>query len=339
MASRARAVVGLDAGGTTTSSLLVDEEGAIHWQGSGGPASITRQGVDGAADVVGSLWEEALAIAQEKGLELQALAGGFAGGRSSSRQKELEAALSRRLRGGPSTGSIDLIVTHDAHAALVGALGPVDPGCIVISGTGSVCMIRTPGGQTRLAGGWGWPLGDEGSGTWVGMTAVRRALAGLESDTPALLLEAVLEEWGIDPSGEGVESDLMREAATAAADSSRYPALAPVVLEHARANDPTALEIVAEAGLRLGSLVAEACDRSGWPGGADLKIVLSGGFGRAASDLLEAPVRDGAGPCGYAAEFVAPLLPPEGGAALLALRAAGIEPDQAMIDRMRKALR
>jgi N-acetylglucosamine kinase-like BadF-type ATPase len=148
----------------------------------------------------------------------------------------------------------------------------------------------------------------------------------------------VLDGWGLDFDGNTSSADLIQAAAGAAARPSRFAMLAPAVLAVARTGDRQADDIVTEAGIHLGLLVAEACEQSGWPVGEELKTVLSGGFGRAAADLLETPIQDGAGVYGGNIEFVQPLLPPEGGAALLALQAAGLHPDQSVIERMGESL-
>src|SRR5580698_8960897 len=48
------------------------------------------------------------------------------------------------------------------------------PGILQIAGTGSNCIGRAPDGGRESAGGWSSRLGDEGSGYWIGLHAVRR---------------------------------------------------------------------------------------------------------------------------------------------------------------------
>ena len=62
--------------------------------------------------------------------------------------------------------------------ALEAAFGS-GPGVIVIAGTGSIAYGRNREGQTARAGGWGFAISDEGSGHWIGRTAVAAAIARL----------------------------------------------------------------------------------------------------------------------------------------------------------------
>ena len=50
------------------------------------------------------------------------------------------------------------------------------PGILQIAGTGSNCIGRTASGERESAGGYSSTLGDEGSGYWIGLHAIRQAL-------------------------------------------------------------------------------------------------------------------------------------------------------------------
>ena len=49
-----------------------------------------------------------------------------------------------------------------------------EPGVVIIAGTGSIAYGHNGQGQAARAGGWGYVLGDEGSGYWIGRHALRR---------------------------------------------------------------------------------------------------------------------------------------------------------------------
>ena len=68
------------------------------------------------------------------------------------------------------------LVVNDALVALE-AGAPDQPGVVVISGTGSIAYGRNREGEAARAGGWGYVLGDEGSGYWIGRAALARGAA------------------------------------------------------------------------------------------------------------------------------------------------------------------
>jgi len=70
------------------------------------------------------------------------------------------------------------------------------PGILQIAGTGSNTIGRAPDGQRESAGGWSSHLGDEGSGYWIGLHSVRRALHAYDAEQPNRILEKVGEAWG-----------------------------------------------------------------------------------------------------------------------------------------------
>ena len=70
------------------------------------------------------------------------------------------------------------------------------PGILQIAGTGSNCIGRAPDGGRESAGGWRSRLGDEGSGYWIGLHAVRRALKAYDRKEPTQILETVGRIWG-----------------------------------------------------------------------------------------------------------------------------------------------
>jgi len=78
-------------------------------------------------------------------------------------------------------------ITDDRPTTMRGALGPHD-GTVAAIGTGSF-FGRRVGGTERFLGGWGYQLGDEASGAWLGrglLTATLHAEDGLRAATPLL---------------------------------------------------------------------------------------------------------------------------------------------------------
>ncbi len=68
------------------------------------------------------------------------------------------------------------VVGNDLDSGFAAAFGLDDPGILVISGTGSCAYGRDAQGRTARAGGWGHVLGDQGSGYWIVLAALRAAV-------------------------------------------------------------------------------------------------------------------------------------------------------------------
>jgi len=71
---------------------------------------------------------------------------------------------------------VKVFAGNDLDSGLAAAFGTMQPGILVISGTGSVVVGRNTVGKMARAGGWGHWLGDHGSGHWVALTGLRNAI-------------------------------------------------------------------------------------------------------------------------------------------------------------------
>lgn len=79
----------------------------------------------------------------------------------------------------PALPQSQLVPSSDLEIALVGALGQRH-GVLVLAGTGSAVFGHAPNGQVLQIGGWGYLLGDEGSGYWIGLQALKRIIQDYE---------------------------------------------------------------------------------------------------------------------------------------------------------------
>ncbi len=84
-------------------------------------------------------------------------------------------------------------LSSDVEIALVGALGR-RLGIVVLAGTGSAAYGVNRAGESLLVGGWGYLLGDEGSGYWIGSEALRllARAADQRPASPAMKSESIL---------------------------------------------------------------------------------------------------------------------------------------------------
>ncbi|HEX4628349.1 MAG TPA: BadF/BadG/BcrA/BcrD ATPase family protein [Gemmatimonadales bacterium] len=144
------------------------------------------------------------------------------------------------------------------------------PGILLNAGTGSIAYARDPAHGVHRAGGYGWQLGDEGGGYWLGRHAL--AVAARAHDgrgEGSTLLARLLGALGLQQF-----DDLVRWTATAT--PTQIAALAPHVLNAAREGEVVARETVVAAADELVQLVAALVRH--FPGSGPVPIALAGGL-------------------------------------------------------------
>jgi N-acetylglucosamine kinase-like BadF-type ATPase len=97
-------------------------------------------------------------------------------GASNSKMNE---ELADELRGKISP-SLKVHVESDSSFALRAAYPAAEPGMLLIAGTGSVAVAKDTSGNIVKVGGWGRLLGDEGSGYWIGLEALKHYTRALD---------------------------------------------------------------------------------------------------------------------------------------------------------------
>lgn len=149
-------------------------------------------------------------------------------------------------------GARRTVVTSDAVAGLVGALGRVGPGAVLAAGSGVVAFATDLEQVWRRVDGWGHVLADRGSGAWIGLAGLRAALAtedGVPGGSGALHALAV-QVWGSP-------REWPRAVMTASDAPARLAGFAPAVASLA-GDDPVAAGICADAGRQLAESLASA---------------------------------------------------------------------------------
>ena len=184
-------VLGLDIGGSKTHAILA---GTRLTECTVGSANIASVGPDDAAAALDDLAAR-LGIADPAGHGIGAVFAGAAGADTPAAREQLAGLLSRRFPGAR------IHVDHDTRIIL--AAGGLTAGTVLISGTGSAAWAKAVDGREARAGGWGYLLGDEGSGYAVARSAVRNALRESDDGLPAGPLTAhLLVQTGATEPGE-----------------------------------------------------------------------------------------------------------------------------------------
>ncbi|RDI38278.1 BadF/BadG/BcrA/BcrD ATPase family protein [Gluconacetobacter liquefaciens] len=225
-------------------------------------------------------------------------------------------------------GRCPYIVCNDVDIACAGAFGG-GAGILLLAGTGSMVWATDQTGQALRVGGWGHLFGDEGSAFWIGREALGTLTRGLDGREPEAtsFVTPFCRFMGFPDDPGAIEGALLDWYGGLSHARSAVAALSRGVDELAAAGNRSAQRIVEGAAAHLARHVDAARRRLRQP---DLPWCDAGGAFRNAS--LRRAVVD---LCGVP---VAPLLPPVGGAALLAARRAGWDPDAAWIARLRKGL-
>ncbi len=177
-------VLGIDGGGTKTVCLLIDETGNILSRGQAGSSNYQTGGIDSAKNSIETAINQAISVFLEDKnyhkISIQGLGIGLAGvGRkedfNSIQNLVKQVKTNSNLSINWELTANSTIIKSDSIIALVGGLGhPV--GIVVIAGTGSQIFGQNSQGKTKRVGGWGYLLGDEGSGYYIAISGLKAAL-------------------------------------------------------------------------------------------------------------------------------------------------------------------
>ncbi|CAG7618410.1 N-acetylglucosamine kinase [Actinacidiphila bryophytorum] len=272
-------VIGVDAGGTRSRACLAGADGTVLGRGTGGPGNALSVG---RADLTRHLTEAvAGALRQTPGAanRVAAVFGGFAGAAQGLGPERGHGLALSCLRGALAANGITeaaVAVGVDTEVALAAAPGAPRDGLVLIAGTGAIAARLAGGRLAHVVDGYGWLLGDAGSGYWLGAHAVRAALAALDGSGAwtALVAEVTahyLPEAGGRAPGPGDPLDARHDLAETivARAYAQAPAqlalLSPAAVGAAAAGDAVALRLLDRAADLLADTVRALWPRPGEP--------------------------------------------------------------------------
>lgn len=250
-------VIGVDAGGTS-STAVIWRDGVEAGRARGGAGAVRPTRAMAAASNIADTIR--VALTQAGALRGDVLVVGAAGAGREEERQELRTAL--RMHDLADR----LVVTTDVELALAAAFGS-GPGIILIAGTGSIAVARGEDGVLKRAGGFGWQMGDEGGGYWIGrmgLQALSRSTDGRGGATTLLRTMGPIVRCGSF-------QELVRWSVTAT--PSEVAALAPGVVAAAEGGDQMAGAILDRAADELVALVRATMGESG-----QVEVALSGGL-------------------------------------------------------------
>lgn len=271
------AVCAVDGGGTKTLAIVLDRQGAELGRAVTGPSNY----ISGEAERVVTAITTAVEAACASGgvsQPLESLWVGLAGIDRPGAREAIEARLSHLAS--------DVRLSNDAQL-LFGAF-PDETGIVLIAGTGSITLGQDRNGRTARAGGWGYLIGDEGSGYDLGRRAIRAAAKAADGrGLQTSLLPALLHHWGLKDPLQMID-EVYRER-----DKTVISECAGLVFDAADAWDPVASRLVQSGAAELASAVG-AVEQMLEFGNDAVPIVLAGsllvereGYRRMVLDRIE----------------------------------------------------
>jgi N-acetylglucosamine kinase-like BadF-type ATPase len=236
-------VIGVDGGGTRTRARLADIHGKILGNGEAGTSNPTAGGFDASQAEILAAIQCAFDDAQMPRQMAAAACFGIGG---------VDRADQRALFNTWGEQNVAAKCSAMNDGEIVIAAGSAESwGIALIAGTGSIAWGKTRDGKIARAGGWGYLLGDEGSGYDLARRALRAAARAADGrGTAKQLLAAILAHWKLnDPY------DLIAQVYRSGYKPADIAQIAPLVLRLAEQGDASALTLVDQAARALATTV------------------------------------------------------------------------------------
>lgn len=182
-------VCAVDGGGTGCRALIAHADGTVLARASGGPANYTTNPTQAAQSVQAAVREAAQSLDNTPDLKAVVAHVGLAGILTSQDAADMADRLPFEA----------CSVSDDRVTSALGVLGQRN-GAVLAIGTGSFVAARR-GADIAFWGGWGFAVGDQASGAWLGRAILEHSLYawdGLEAQSP--LTHAILSRFDDTPA-------------------------------------------------------------------------------------------------------------------------------------------
>jgi len=237
--------LGIDGGGSKTRCVVGDEKSELG-RATSSSSKVQRVGEACARDALAGAVHEACVHAGISPRQIVRSCAGITG----AGRPEI-AGVMRDLMSSIVGGQVEIV--GDIEIAFEDGFGS-GPGVMLIAGTGSIAFGKNKKGESARAGGWGYPISDDGSGQWIGAEAVREVLRACDRDQPAGLLNDLIEKL----SASSFEDFIVRLNANPPVN---FAALFPTVLAASDKGDSVASEILTRAGRELADIAGIVIER------------------------------------------------------------------------------
>lgn len=319
-------VIGVDGGGTKTNFVLMDFSGNIIANAKGDSTNYQVVGGKKLREELLKGFDLLLKQINMPATKIDQIFLGLAGaGRESDRKEILGLFHDTQFHK-------KITVDSDAMVALAGAFG-TGPGIIIIAGTGAICFGKNSRGKVVRSGGWGYLLGDEGSGYFIGREAIIAALKDFDGrGEKTSLKERITVHFRLSSIDQIIPQIYQNRI-----DRVAIADLAPIVFEEASHGDPVASEIIRRSAKELGLLAKAVAQRLNFEG-EEINVALIGSIFKQREMLIHEISKE-LYEISWNVEISDPMFAPEYGAALLAIEKSGAEITEALIQNLQQSIR
>ncbi|WP_050613430.1 N-acetylglucosamine kinase [Bacillus testis] len=264
-------LLAIDGGGTKTAAVVTDGQGHILQESIANASNYQAVGAYAAKQALLTAVSGVLPHASREIIAIKKAVFALAGIDTEEDEKQVKALVQEALAELPITIQ-ELHIENDCVSALLGATGH-QPGVLLIAGTGSIACAHDGSGTVVRSGGWGHRAGDEGSGHWIGMEAIRAVfrIADGRERQPSILPELILHHFGF------CRTDQLYDWIYSGNDSvDEVARLAKHVEIACKDNDAVSKNILERAAEEL-MLLADAAINKAQLRGQPFPIILQGG--------------------------------------------------------------
>lgn len=182
--------IGIDGGGTKTTAVIGDENGHLLAVAKGSSGNLTAISIEQLYTLINNLIDQLLIQTGVTLSDVETVFAAMAGADRQAEQQKIYDAFKQ------SPVLEKLRVQSDIHAALAAGTWGRE-GTLLIAGTGAI-IFGYEQQKTFRVGGWGYLLGDEGSGYHLGKLAIRSVLKAHDNKMPLKLFqEKILSHFNV----------------------------------------------------------------------------------------------------------------------------------------------
>lgn len=309
-------VLGIDGGGTKTAAVMTDIKGNVIATATVGATNPNGVGYEKAEAELIVLLKK---IEQQNSDAFSKITHAFAGmsGVDRPEDKIRMTAVYQSLLPEQCVCMVDNDATNALYSGTYG-----EPGVVHISGTGSITYGITKQNDRSRVGGWGFLLGDPGSGFSIGRNVLNQVFAEYDGyGEPTLLTPLIKEKTGITSIPDLVP--IMYHSGQSRESIASFSRLAVTAAE---LGDAVAQSVLQTVGQEMGTSIKHLLEKLfSKEERKDVPIVLAGGVYHNAACYLPFIQRE-LKTLQVEPTFVIPSLPPVSGSVFAALKEANQKP-------------